>query len=948
MKRNNLKLLCMAFCLFFSMSAWAAEITTTINGIGYTLDVVNRTAAVRSTSGGAVVVPETIEYQSVTYTVTSIKKVDRFSITSIKTGNTITKIEAEAFNWCEKLQRVDFGNALQSIGNYAFEDCENLSYIVLPESISSIGATRAFYNCNAVIICLREGFNTHYTSQTIYPSSFFTFGQSVFDYNGQVPPEVSYSFNGIGFGFQPTAANMDPMVATAGTHTTNLVCTFANSFMSFNVDIPCTYTIKPVTLTATVKDASRLYGDADPQFESTYTGFVNNEDASVITSQGSYTTTATATSDVGTYAIKQSGATAQNYVFAYTDGTLTVNKAPLTMTANDKTMSYGSNVPTLDAAYTGLKNNETQPQWVTAPEFATTASSTSKVGTYPITISNAEPKNYTLTVNNGNLTIEKAALTVTAENKSRLYGDADPEFTLAYTGLKNGETVPEWEMNPSIETTATVQSAVGTYPISISNAVAVNYEITPVEGTLTVNKAPLTIKPKDAARLYGEANPAFELLYTGLKNNENTPEWVAEPVITTVATTASSAGEYAISVQSAEAKNYTLTKQNGTLTINKAPLTVSIVNCSRLYGKPNPNFEMSYVGLVNDETEPAWTEQPTIQTVATAESAVGDYAITGTGGILKNYTIDGITPGVLTITPAALVIKAKNASRLYYESEPEFTYECEGLTSFDSDEVLTTKPTLHTTATLESSVGTYPIEIDGAVATNYTISYEKGQLTINKRQLTVSTNDYTRAYAEENPEFVLSYTGFVNNEDENVLMTKPKATTEATADSDTGVYDITIANGVAENYDFEYVGGKLTIEKAYQTLTWNQDLSNVIQYSQVELTAEASSGLDITYTVEGADICSIVQVGNKQYLDCFGLGEAVIVAKQEGNNNYWETTKIYKTVVITSADGINMMMLESDDSVKIYDMSGNRIERLQRGINIIKMSDGTTRKVVIK
>lgn len=946
---KQIRLLLNIIGLFISLNAFAID--KTIDGINYSLDMSSRTATVKGSSLANIVVPETIESDGVTYTVTAIGNAAFYGSSTLKTAklsNTIKSIGEYAFKG-SSLQKIDLGNGISQIQERAFMECTHLSYIVLPRTVTNLGVYPFLYCPQLTIICLRQSLSSQIpSSQTIYPSSFFTFGNSTFDYNGQAP-EITYTFNGIGFGFQPTATETIDMVATAGTNTAALSCTFANADMSFEVDIPFEYTINPITLTAKANDASRLYGDADPQFASTYTGFVNNEDASVITSHGTFTTTASANSDVGTYAIKQTGATAQNYVFQYEDGTLTVNKAPLTMTANDKTMKYGANVPTLDVTYTGLKNNETQPQWTTAPELSTTGSSTSNVGNYPITISNAEAKNYTLTINNGMLTIEKAPLTATAENKSRLYGDANPEFTLAYTGLKNGETVPEWVNTPTIETTATVQSAVGTYPISISNAVAVNYEVTPVEGTLTVNKAPLTITPKDVTRLYGEENPEFELLYIGLKNNENAPEWVTAPVFTTNASTASSVGEYTISVQSAEAKNYTLTKQNGTLTINKAPLTVSVQNCSRLYGKPNPNFELSYDGLRNNETAPAWTEMPTIETEATSESEVGEYAITATGGILKNYAIDGITPGVLTVTQAALVVKANNASRLYFEENPELTYTCEGLTSFDDvAEIFTTKPTLQTTATQQSNVGTYPIEIGGAVAKNYALSYENGLLTINKRQLTVSTENYTRAYGEENPEFVLSYAGFVNNEDENVLMTKPKATTEATADSDTGVYDITIANGVAENYDFEYVGGKLTIEKAYQTLTWNQDLSNVIQYSQVELTAEASSGLDITYTVEGADICSIVQVGNKQYLDCFGLGEAVIVAKQEGNNNYWETTKIYKTVVITSADGINMMMLESDYSVKIYDMSGNRIERLQRGINIIKMSDGTTRKVVIK
>ena len=245
-------------------------------------------------------------------------------------------------------------------------------------------------------------------------------------------------------------------------------------------------------------------------------------------------------------------------------------------------------------------------------------------------------------------------------------------------------------------------------------------------------------------------------------------------------------------------------------------------------------------------------------------------------------------------------------------------------------------------------MGVYAIEIMGAASKNYTIGYEKGQLSINKRQLTVSTKDYIRTYGEENPIFELTYIGFVNNEDESILLAQPKATTKATAYTDVGVYDITIDNGVAENYDFSYNGGKLTIEKAYQTLTWDQDFSDVKQYDQVELLATASSGLDITYSIEGEQICSIDKIGKKQYLDCKEEGKVVVVAIQEGNKNYWQSTKIYKSIVIQSASGINLVTGDVDGNLKVYDVSGNRINKLQKGLNIIKMSNGTTKKVFLK
>ncbi len=882
------------------------------------------------------------------YNATNLEEVSMENIVSIGAG---------AFYKAKNLKKIYLGNKLESIGSLAFAECTNLSYIVLPQSVSSVytysawrgsASYSSFYGSPQLkIICLRQGLNTGSSGQTIYPSSFFSFSGNTFTYNGQ-KPQVEYTFNGIGSGFQPTNIDVSDLSTTAGNHTENLHCTFANDDMSFKVDIPYTYTIKPAELTAKVKDASRLYGDDNPQFSSEYSGFVNNEDASVVTSNGSYTTTATEKSNVGTYPIKQTGATAQNYVFNYEDGTLTVNKAPLTMTANDKTMTYGGKVPTLDATYQGLKNNETVPVWTTQPQLNTTATPESKAAQYPITISNAVAKNYDVTCYNGTMTVKKAPLTAKVDNKSRLYGDANPEFTLSYTGLVNNETVPEWGQQPSFETAAATQSNVGSYPVSLKNAVAVNYDITPVEGTLTVNKAPLKVTPKDYTRKYGEENPVFELLYEGLRNSENQPEWTQAPVVTTSATKGSSVGEYAIELKSGETRNYTIEKGTGRLTITKAPLTIKLQDATRKYGTTNPNFTMAYTGLVNNETEPAWTTYPAVSTTAQEKSDVGEYPITAIGGVLKNYEAEGIAPGVLTVTQASLVVKAQTASRLYFEENPTLRCDYEGFASGDGPSLFTASPVLTTTATLLSPVGFYPIEVGGAAIKNYELSYERGQLEVQKRTLTASTGKYTRAYGEENPEFTISYKGFVNDEDESVLMAKPKATTIADKNTDIGVYDITIGNGVAENYAFTYVNGYLTIEKAYQTLSWEQDLSNIMQYEQVELKARASSGLDVSYQIEGAGVCSLTAIGRKQYLDCYGEGEAVIIAKQEGNKNYWQTPKMYKTIKVVSLAGIDPLAAELDGTEEIYDTKGNRQKALRRGVNIVKRSDGTVRKVFVK
>ena len=525
--------------------------------------------------------------------------------------------------------------------------------------------------------------------------------------------------------------------------------------------------------------------------------------------------------------------------------------------------------------------------------------------------------------------------------------------TFDYSGKSPITTFTYDDMPLGFVPTATIpelKKDVGTYteniPFTFTND-DVSFQ-TEVPFTYTIKPAKLTAKVNDASRLYGDGNPQFSSVYSGFVNNEDESVLTNPGRFITTATVTSEVGTYAIKQSGATAQNYVFEYEDGTLTVNKAPLAASVKSCTRKYGEANPKFEIDYVGLKNNESAPAWVTAPTFSTTATPKSDVGEYEISAVGAETKNYELSSIASGLLTVTPAPLLVKANNISRLYFEENPTLSYLYSGFVGDENESVLTEKPVVRTNATKQSSVGVYPIEIGNASAKNYTLSYENGTLTVNKRQLTVSAQNYTRAYGEENPAFEVNYSGFVNNENESVLIGKPKASTVATKTTDVGIYDITIGNGVAENYAFNYVPGKLTIEKAYQTLSWEQDFSNVKKFDQVELLATASSGLEVTYTVGGNPICSILKIGNKHYLDCYGEGETVIVAVQEGNKNYWQTTKIYKPITIQGPTGIGSATLNLDCDAQIFDLSGNRIDKLQRGVNIVRMSDGSVKKVVVK
>ena len=116
--------------------------------------------------------------------------------------------------------------------------------------------------------------------------------------------------------------------------------------------------------------------------------------------------------------------------------------------------------------------------------------------------------------------------------------------------------------------------------------------------------------------------------------------------------------------------------------------------------------------------------------------------------------------GTLTITKAPLKIKAKSYTSKQGEALPTFEAEYEGFKNNETAKVLTKQPKLSTKATKDSAPGDYDINVSGATAENYEISYVKGTLTIIEADpVTVTAKSYTREYGDANPKFDYSVEG---------------------------------------------------------------------------------------------------------------------------------------------------------------------------------------------
>ncbi|MDE6581684.1 MAG: leucine-rich repeat protein [Duncaniella sp.] len=477
-------------------------------------------------------------------------------ITNITLPETIRKIEEKAFKNCLSLRSINLPSSLEEIGDCAFMSCESVTSIILPNGLKTIGdKSFQFSGLNSLQIpnevnkIGNEAFNNCLMlNQTVLGSNIQQIGSgcfsscknlievfctSVFKPNGLNPETFlgshsaleiyvpSYEAYGLGreyltfpksqFGYTGQSHNIEwannlkaykceigesecQTEVNAGQYTKYLTATYSNG-VDFLVEIPYDYVINKAPMTLSVNNIQREYGDPNPAFTCDIVGFVNGENEQTLGSTPSYECEATQISKVGDYRILAS-LDAPNYEITYKYGTLSVIKAPLEATVLNTTKIYGNENPDFSLSFSGLKNNETAPEWSEKPKFSTPASITSVVGEYEVNASDGITVNYELTkYNPGKLTINKRDLTAKANDCERLYDEENPLFEISYIGFVNDDSETSFIQTPIAECNATKTSNAGTYPITVTGGKAENYNFVYQDGSLKIN--PLTVGFKE-------------------------------------------------------------------------------------------------------------------------------------------------------------------------------------------------------------------------------------------------------------------------------------------------------------------------------------------------------------------------------------------------------------------------------------------------------------------
>src|SRR5439155_473470 len=342
---------------------------------------------------------------------------------------------------------------------------------------------------------------------------------------------------------------------------------------------------------------------------------------------------------------------------------LSADAIPATVAVDHFTKTYGDANPGFTVRYSGFVLGQGPTDLGGTLSFTTPATASSNVGAYTVTPGGLTSTNYDITFTGGTLDITPASLSVTADaipatvavdHFTKTYGDANPGFTVRYSGFVLGQGPTDLGGTLSFTTPATASSNVGAYTVTPGGLTSTNYDITFTGGTLDITPASLTIKAINATKTYADTdliNPSTDSTATGPKHSDSVT--LVTLSSTGAAATASVGGSpYTITPSAAVGTslgNYSITYQSGSLTVGTAALTVTSDNKTKVLNAPNPSLTVTYSKFKLFDGPSSLGGTLAISTAATMSSPVGTYPITPSGLTSTNYAITFV-PGTLTIT----------------------------------------------------------------------------------------------------------------------------------------------------------------------------------------------------------------------------------------------------------------------------------------------------------
>lgn len=422
-----------------------------------------------------------------------------------------------------------------------------------------------------------------------------------------------------------------------------------------------------------------------------------------------------------------------------------ITKVPLTITANDHTITYGDEPTNGGVTYLGFVNNEGESGLTGTLVYAYNYSQYGNVGTYAdaITPSGLTSDNYDITFNSGTLTVTQKEVGLTWGTTGLTYSGVSQVPTVTAAGTVNDDvinvTVTGGKTAVGSGYTATATELTGTK--------ADNYKL-PAANTkeFSIGKAPLTVTANDLTITYGE-NPADAeagVTYSGFVNGETESVLTGTPKYYFNYAQFDNVGDnYTITPYDLAATNYVITFVPGTLTVTQKAVELS-------WG----TTELTYSGV---NQVPTATATETVNgdeigvTVTGGQTNIGsDYTATATeltGTKAGNYKLPTANTTKFSIGKASLTVTAKDHTITYGDAPANGGVTYSGFVNNESESVLTGPLGYDYSYARYGDVGDeYTITPKGLTSTNYNITFENGTLTVNPKEVRIKWKNTALTY----------------------------------------------------------------------------------------------------------------------------------------------------------------------------------------------------------
>ena len=441
--------------------------------------------------------------------------------------------------------------------------------------------------------------------------------------------------------------------------------------------VPGKFTITPIEATVTVDNLTKVYGNATKEFTYKVTGLIGTDELNDLN-----VVCAKCASDnlenVGEYELAATikEGSNPNYTVTTTPGKLTVTPRAATVTVNNAEKTYGDKDPTFTFETEGLVGDEEKLKGETISR-----EEGESVGTYKINVAfeDGSNPNYKLTVKSGTLTIGQKAVTLTADDVSKKFGEADPELTYKVDGLVTiGDTEDELA---GVKLTREKGENAGEYAITatVDAKANPNYVVTVADGgTLTIiandDKIVVVVKGHSSTGVYNgkeQTVKGFDISTESKAYDLKFVEFSGDSVVS-----GTNAGKYTMGLSKDNFTNTSVNYPNvefevtdGSLEISPKTLVVTAVADSIIYGDNLP-------------TEFKWTVDSLLKgdELDNIHVSVGDTGLLDVGEYKldfdkkeptnTNYVVSEFVPAVFKVLKREVTVTIRDTSKVYGSADP--------------------------------------------------------------------------------------------------------------------------------------------------------------------------------------------------------------------------------------------------------------------------------------